>query len=241
MRKHSWILTVMAISCCSCHHFFGKRVRGNGNIKTEEHSVSSFKNVDVSGAIKVYVSQGDLKPVKIEGDENLLQYIEVTQEGDQIIVRDKPGYNLEPSGDIKIYVTSPVYNNIEVSGASDIIGQTKINNPENLELHASGAGDINMDVDAPKLKAEITGSGSMDLKGQARDVDLELSGAAHAHCYELLAENTSVDISGAGSAEVYASVKLDATVSGAGSVSYKGNASNVSQHVSGVGSVNKVN
>jgi Putative auto-transporter adhesin, head GIN domain len=54
-------------------------------------------------------------------------------------------------------------------------------------------------------------------------------------------ENTKVDISGAGSAQVFASVKLDAEVSGAGSVTYKGNAVNVSQHVSGVGSVNKVN
>jgi len=31
-----------------------------------------------------------------------------------------------------------------------------------------------------------------------------------------------VDISGAGTAEVYASVKLDAQVSGAGDVNYKG-------------------
>jgi hypothetical protein len=49
-----------------------------------------------------------------------------------------------------------------------------------------------------------------------------------------------VAISGAGSAEVYASVKLDATVSGAGNVNYKGNASEVNQHVSGAGSVKKV-
>jgi len=53
------------------------------------------------------------------------------------------------------------------------------------------------------------------------------------------AENTKVDISGAGSAEVYASVKLDAEVSGAGSIKYKGNAGNVIQQVSGAGSVKK--
>jgi hypothetical protein len=78
------------------------------------------------------------------------------------------------------------------------------------------------------------------LKGQTRDVDLDLTGAGHAHCYDLLAENTKVDISGAGSADVYASVKLDAQVSGAGSVNYKGNAANVNQHVSGAGSITKV-
>jgi hypothetical protein len=241
MRKYLGLMLILTLSCCACRFVLGKRVNGNGVIKTEDHQVSSFKNVEVSGSINVYVSQGDLKPVRVEGDENLLQYIEVSQEGDKIIVRDRPGYNLVPSNDMRIYITSPIYNNIEVSGASDIIGQMKIVNPENLELRASGAGDIKMEVDAPKLTADISGSGSINLKGQTKDVDLGLSGAGHAHCYELLAENTKVDISGAGSAEVYASVKLDAEVSGAGSVTYKGNAETVIQHVSGVGSISKAN
>jgi hypothetical protein len=240
MRRYLWLLAALPLVMGSCRFVTGKRVHGNGVVKSEERSVSTFKNVDVSGAINVYVSQGEVKPVKIEGDENLLQYIEVEQEGDKLFVREKHGYNLKPSAEMRVYVTAPVYNTIEVSGACDIIGITKISNPENLELTASGAGDIKMEVDAPKLRAEISGSGSIDLKGQTKDVDLQLTGAGHAHCYDLLSENTKVDISGAGSAQVYASVKLDAEVSGAGSVSYKGNATNVTQHTSGVGSVTKV-
>ena len=67
-----------------------------------------------------------------------------------------------------------------------------------------------------------------------------MTGAGKAHCYELLSETTKVDISGAGDADVFASVKLDAQVSGAGSVTYKGGATNVAQQVSGAGSVKKV-
>ena len=241
MRKYLWLALALPLILGSCRHILGKRVRGNGNIRTEDRSVSTFKDVDVSGAAKVYVSQSEHSSVKLEGDENLLPYIEVIQEGDKIRVRNKPGFNLIPTGDLKVYVSTPVYNNIDASGACDIIGQTKISNPENLEMHVSGAGDIQMEVDAPRLKAQVSGSGSINLKGQTRDVDLDLTGAGHAHCYELLAENTKVDISGAGSAEVYASVRLEADVSGAGNVSYKGNASDVNQHVSGAGSVKKVN
>jgi hypothetical protein len=50
-----------------------------------------------------------------------------------------------------------------------------------------------------------------------------------------------VEISGAGSAQVFASVRLNAEVSGAGSVDYKGGAPAVDQHVSGAGSVHRVN
>lgn len=234
-------LLVLPLLLSSCHNILGRRVKGSGNIRTEDRSVSEFKNVEVSGASKIMVSQGDHSAVKIEGDDNLLQYIEVLQEGDKIIVREKSGFNLKPTADLLVYVTSRVYNQIDASGACDIVGQTKISNPEDLEVRVSGAGDIKMEVDAPELRAKVSGSGSVTLKGQTKNVDLDLTGAANAYCYDLLSENTKVDISGAGSAEVFASVKLDASVSGAGSVSYKGNATTVSQHVSGAGSVNKVN
>ena len=238
MRKYFWLFIGIS-SLVACVGVFGKRVRGNGHITSTERSVSSFKNVEVSGAINVFVSQGDTKSVKIEGDENLLPYIEVSQEGDKIIVRNRPGYNLSPTGDMKVYVTAPTYNSIEVSGACNITGQTKIAVTDELSLSVSGAGDIKMEVDAPTLKAEVSGSGSIRLNGQTKNTELELTGAANAYCYDLLAEDTKVDISGAGTAEVYASVKLDAEVSGAGTVHYKGNATTVNQHVSGAGSVSK--
>jgi hypothetical protein len=239
MKKLLFLLIVVAVTAPSCRYMWGKRVKGNGNIKTEEHSVSSFKNVEVSGAIELFVAQGDLKPVKIETDENLLQYIEVIQEGNKIIVQNREGINLRPTNKIKVYVTSPVYNIIDVSGASSINGQNKIVNTENMKMEVSGAGDINMDVNAPAITAEVSGAGSVNLKGETKTFDLILTGAAKGHCFDLLSENTKVDISGAGEASVYASVKLDAEVSGAGSVLYKGTPTSIGQHMSGAGSLKK--
>jgi hypothetical protein len=239
MRKFYFLFVIAFLAFTSCR-FMGKRIRGNGIIKTVERPVSSFKEVEANGDIKLIVIQGDLKPVKIEGDENILSYIEVIQEGDRVIIQTKEGVNLRPSGDLIVYVTAPSYKSIEVSGSSDIIGQNKITSNEDLSLQASGAGDIKMEVDAPSIIAGISGSGSVSLKGQAKDLSLNLTGAGHAYCYDLLTENTKVDISGAGSAQVYASVKLSAEVSGAGNINYKGNPT-VSQQISGAGSVNKAN
>jgi len=237
MRNICFLFLAATIVLASCR-FLGRRIEGNGVIKTEERSVGSFKEVEANGNIKLIVIQGDLKPVKLEGDENILPYIEVLQEGERIKIQPKHGINLSPSGDLTVYVTSPSFRSIEVSGSSDIIGQNKISGTEDLDLQASGAGDIKMEVDVPKLTAGISGSGSITLKGQTKNVELNLTGAGHAYCYDLLSENTKVDISGAGSAEVYASVKLDASVSGAGNINYKGSPS-ISQQISGAGSVNK--
>ncbi len=66
---------------------------------------------------------------------------------------------------MKIYVTAPVYNKIETSGASDIIGEGKITNPEDLELRVSGAGDIKMELDAPRVSAEVSRQRIASFKG----------------------------------------------------------------------------
>jgi hypothetical protein len=243
MRKFIAALTILALFVVlgSCRHGWGRRVRGNGNIKTEERTVSDFRKVEVGGAINVYVSEGSTPAVKLEGDENILGYIEVTQEGDRLIVKNKDGFDLDPSGDLRVYVTAPVFDKIRTSGACNIIGQGRITSPDGLELSVSGAGNVKMELDAPRVKADISGSGTLNLKGETKDAEIILSGVGTAHCYDLLSENTRVHISGAGSAQVYSSVGLEAHVSGMGNVHYKGNPSSIKQDVSGAGSISKTN
>ena len=240
MKSFGWILLLGALVMTSCEYMGGKRTSGNGNIITEERSVGEFDRVEVHGAIDVYVSQGSTAPVKVEADENLMKYIIVEERNHQLVVKTKNGYNLRPSKKLKVYLSSPHYSELEVSGACNIIGENKISSDNRLTLGVSGAGDITMEADAPQVEARISGSGNVDLKGNTRDFELELSGAGKARCYELLSENTEVDISGAGSAEVYASVRIDARVSGAGNVRYKGDGSIGENKVSGAGSVKKV-
>lgn len=239
MRNLLTCVLLLSALLSSCMFSGGKRVRGSGNISKEQRTVSSFDRVEVEGAIDVYLMQGEMKPVEIEGDDNLLSYVELEQTGDRLVIKNRSGFNLDPSGDLKVYLTVPAYESIEVSGACNIYSQAKITNNKNIKLGVSGAGDIKLDIDAPRIEITSSGAGKVNLKGETKDFSLDLSGASSVHCYDLLAENTKVEISGAGNAEVYASVKLDAEVSGAGTIKYKGNAKDVSQHVSGAGSVSK--
>jgi putative autotransporter adhesin-like protein len=239
ITRSCWLLLVLPFILTSCDDFAGKRVHGNGNIKNDDRSVTDFKKLDLHIAGDVFLTQGDHPNVKIETDDNLLQYIEVSQEGDKVTVRERPGFNLVSSNELKIYVTAPTFSRINASGACNIESQNKISNSDGFELNMSGAGNIHVEVDAPRVEAKLSGAGNIYLKGQTKDAVLNLTGAGNAHCYDLMAENTDVNISGFGNAEVYASVKLEASVSGAGDVHYKGNATNVEKHVSGAGSVNK--
>lgn len=240
MKKLIFLLFVLPVFIfSSCRYIGGKRVSGSGHVISQTRSAGQFNSIHVSGAIQVYVKQDSASSIKVEGDDNLLEYVEVIDEGDELQIKTRDGYNLSPSKDIRVYVSSPVFKNFDASGACKIISENQVTSSERIDIDLSGASDVKMDVNAPKITAGSSGAGTIELKGQTKDFEVEGSGATNIKCVDLMAENVSVHMSGAGDAQVYASSKLDVHVSGAGSVKYKGNAS-VSQNVSGAGSVSKM-
>jgi hypothetical protein len=227
----------IAVFCSSCH--FGRdRIRGNGTIKTENRSASSFSSVDVSGNIEVYVKQDSAFQVKVETDENLLEYIVVRTEGDRLIIEPRDHANLSGTNDIKVYVSAPVFKAFEASGASMITSENLLSS-EGMDIDVNGASDARLELKAPRVAATISGASHVSLKGQTRDLVIDANGASHAKCFDLLSENASVDASGASSAEVFASVGVKADASGASHIKYKGAATHTGS-ASGAGSISKL-
>ncbi len=223
----------------SCHFADGERIRGNGVVKSELRAPGSFSGIEAGGAVDIYVKQDSAVSVKIETDENLLPYIETYVNGEMLVIRNKRGYNLKPTGKIKVYVSAKDIHHFNASGASDIISQNKFVTNENITIDLSGASTAELQLQAPKIDADLSGAGTITLLGQTKDLSVDGSGASNIRCFDMMAENTRVHISGAGDADVFASVTLSVSVSGAGSIRYKGNAT-VTKDISGAGSVKKV-
>jgi hypothetical protein len=223
----------------SCREIFAKRIRGNGNITTQTRSVGEFTGIDVSGNIDVYARQDSSSAVKVEADENLQQYIQTIDDGDVLRIKSEEGYNLRSSRTIKVYVSSAMFKKFEASGACDVFSEGRIASSSEIEFDLSGSCDITMDVNAPKISVDMSGAGSIKLKGQTKDFNVHGSGSTDIKSFDLLAENVDLDLSGAGDAEVYASSKLSGTISGAADVRYKGSAQ-TDIHTSGATSVKKI-
>jgi hypothetical protein len=230
------IITVFVFS--SCHYIMGERIYGNGHIATKDQNVGSFNSVDVGGAIEVHVKQDATQSVKIETDENLVQYIEVYTSGSTLVIHPRQGFNLDPSREIIVYVSAPAYKNIGVSGASRIIGDNALSGNDGLRLDASGASKVMMELNGGSVGGDVSGASSIDLKGQVSKVDFQASGASHINAYDLVADEAIADLSGASSMEITANKNLKAEASGASHVRYKGNAS-VNSNTSGASSVSK--
>ena len=108
-----------------------------------------------------------------------------------------------------------------------------------MDIDVSGASEIKLDIKAPRINSQISGASSAVLTGETKDFVASGSGASHYRCFDLLTENTAVDISGACNADVFASVKLDVQASGASGVKYKGAAA-ITQDLSGASGIKKV-
>ena len=236
MKPVAFFIIAFAIS--SCHFMNGKRVNGNGVSASQDRSLGGFHSVSAMGSMDVIVSQAATSSIKIEADQNLLEFIETRNNGGTIEIYTKEGYNLDPKSGIKVYAAAPSFNKIEVSGSGKINSTGKITGTSALNTVISGSGDINIEADAPKISTHISGSGSSKIKGNTKDFSAHISGSGDVHCFDLLSENTEIDIAGGGNAEVYASKTLDIDIAGSGDVRYRGNPS-VKQNISGSGVIKK--
>ena len=238
MKKLALLSLVILVFASGCREIAGRRVRGSGNIVSENRTESGFNSIDVSGDIDVYIKQDSASSVKVEADDNILEYIEVHTDGSTLEIYTEGNIRLKPSHKIKVYVSNPEYKDLQVSGASSIRSENEITSPGALHVDISGASEGRLEVNAPKVSVNLTGASNANIKGKTKDFDGGASGASEIRCFDLLTENAEVDASGASSIEVYASVKIAGQASGASSVNYKGNAQ-VNVEKSGASSVNK--
>jgi hypothetical protein len=238
MKKLALFSLVILVFASGCREIAGRRIRGSGHIITENRNETGFNNVDVSGAIDVYIRQDSTTSVKVEADDNILEYIEVHTDGSTLEIHTENNIRLRPTHKIKVYVSNPEYKDLRVSGASSIHSENEITSPDAFHVDLSGASEGTLEVNAPKVSVDLTGASNAHIKGKTKDFEGGASGASEIRGFDLLTENADVNASGASSIEIYASVKITGEASGASSVNYKGNAQ-TSVEKSGASSVNK--
>ena len=231
----SLILTFLLTMQSGCSYAFNG-IKGNGNVIKQERQISSFNSLEVGGAFRVFLTQGDKESLTVEADENLLEYISTEIRGNSLKISTTKDIN--NSNALNIYLTITKLEEMDISGACKLTCETKIN-LEDLDLECSGASDIELKLTANHLDLEFSGASQIEMFGNANEVSLDLSGASDLDALELEAEKYSADISGASHAKIYVKSELSVDVSGAASLKYKGEPKLIQTDVSGAGSLKK--
>ncbi|ADN02298.1 hypothetical protein STHERM_c13580 [Spirochaeta thermophila DSM 6192] len=178
--------------------------RSWGDLTTRRADLSGFSRIEISGVWEVEVMVGEEWSVKVEAPEGLFDYIGARTRGEVLELGWKEQHisfwNNLPTP--KATVTLPRLEEVEASGAVSLSLVGLEGGRGRIEL--SGAG-------------EVTGRG-----GHLEYLELAVSGAGDVDLTGLEVANAEVDISGAASVRLWVTETLTGSVSGAGSLRYKG-------------------
>jgi hypothetical protein len=231
------IITVAILSISACTQAqWRKTVHGDGNVIRKERKTDTFTGVDVSTGIDVYLKQGNDESVTVEADENLHEYINTEVRGSVLHVYTEA--NIREAEKKRVYVTLRDIKTLRTSSAGDIKGETPVK-CDKLDLSASSAGDIKIDVTAKEINIDISSSGDITITGDTDFLEADLSSAGDLNAYELTAREANISVSSAGDADVSVTEKITARASSAGDINYRGNPKYVDAHSSSAGGVHK--
>ncbi len=242
-RRILWIgLPLLALIFSGCDGIEGdflnaETIRGSGKIITEPREVRGIHGVELKNSGELRISQGSTESLTLEGDDNILPRIRTEVEGDRLIITTERGVSFRPSTTLRYRLVVKDLNWIGLSGSGAVLsGPMRCGD---LMVRLPGSGEIHFDeLTADNLKAEISGSGNIQIPGKVISQSVRISGSGEYSAPNLESRSADVSISGSGESTVWVQDSLTARISGSGGIAYFGNPK-VDQHISGSGGIHK--
>lgn len=182
---------------------------------SESRQVSGFTGVELTSIGDLHIEQTGTESLTIDADADVLPQLTSNVSDGVLELGVAPGTTVTTNRPVVYRLTVAALDSIAVSGRGDVT-------LSNLR--------------ADRLAVEVDGAGGATLAGTVGAQTVTISGTGHYDGEDLQSADATVTIGGAGKAVVRVSDRLDARVSGVGSVEYIGDPQ-VTQHTSGVGSV----
>jgi hypothetical protein len=214
-------------------------------MSTKEFNYTGFNRISIRFALEVDIVRSDTFSVVITGADMLTDNIEVTQEGDKLVI----GYKLNfvsfftaPFTRATAKITMPELRELNITGAargtvrgfnspSDfglyVSGASRLDFNEmavgNLKFELSGASRIDGQIKAAgDVDIRISGATRLDLHGEAKNLHVEATGASRIELERFLVHDARYRLSGASRGSINVNGKLDVDLEGASALEYEG-------------------
>jgi hypothetical protein len=220
------VMVALVAGCCVLPDLSSLTGQGpiaaSGNVVTQEFDLGGFDEVEVSSAFGVEIQQGEAFSVVVRVDDNLQPYLDVVKQGSTLRIGLRP---VAPGGlsaaTLEAEVTMPALAGLELSGAS-AVSVTGFESTEALFVDASGASSLGGDIAAGGVRVNVSGASQVKLSGSGEDLVMDASGGSSLDLGDFPVTDAKVEVSGASSATVNVSGRLDAEASGAARLRYRG-------------------
>lgn len=220
--KLTTLFSLALVLCILPFALQAQRTSGSGEVIKQTREVGSFTGIKVGGAFNVEITPSEKISLTVESDDNLMDHIITEVEGNVLEIKSKG--NIKNPSELNIYISLPNLTSLDVSGAANVytVSGTTLS-ASKFEMEASGASNVNVNLNAGDVSVEISGAADVVLTGVATSLEAEVSGAGSLKAERLDTPKSVVNASGAGDIKIAGTGVVSATTSGAGSIKYQNN------------------
>lgn len=204
----------------------------------DERSLDTFDRIKVEMGIKVYLKKSSTEKAVVEvRGIDLDDLVTDVRGGTLHIYIDKSRIGGHVDVNIDLYYKS--LHTIDISSAAHVETSSEPITGSSLEIYAASAGGAEIEVNVQDLELDVASAGNLQISGKTTTLDITAASAGSIDAYDLEAEDVRARASGAGSMKIYATQKIDAGASSAGSIRYRGNPQKEYTNTSSGGSIRK--
>ncbi len=216
------IVLFISLHGCTGIIIGGEIVRGSGDLSEETYTFTGITGVQLSTIGELDIHLGDKEELRIETDDNLLQYFEAEKDGGTLRIGTRRGFNLRPSRTVRYTLTVKELEFLGLSSSGN--AHAPALSADRFEIRISSSGDASVDgIDAGSLNVHISSSGNVEIGEGVVDVqEIRISSSGDYRGESVRSGQVTVRLSSSGNARLWVEELLDASLSSSGSVYYKG-------------------
>ncbi|PKP09961.1 MAG: hypothetical protein CVU09_08635 [Bacteroidetes bacterium HGW-Bacteroidetes-4] len=194
-------------------------IKGEGEVKTDVRELTGFTGIIAQGKFELTLVQGGSEGVRIESNENLLEFFQTRIEDSILYISmtaDIRKYNAL-NVTVSIKELKKIYLLNEISLVSN-----RVIHFEELEVFSGGMSRINLELYTSKLNLQLADGTFASIKGFAESMQAEIHDETELNAFELQVNKAFILSSGLTEVMVHVKKELRLMVSGSSNVYYMG-------------------
>jgi hypothetical protein len=223
MRAIALLSSVFVLGAC---HAGGHASEGGGPAVSRNFQVGAFDRIALSGSPDVIVTVGGAPSVRAEGDQAMLDRLEIAADGGQLRIGMRNGSWSWFGGShrgITVHVTVPALVATSTAGSGDM-RIDRVDSPR-FAGSISGSGDLQIAaLRVPETSFSVTGSGGIRAAGTGQRTNASVTGSGDIDLSGLQVADATLAVTGSGDVSAHASGTAAIQIQGSGDVTVTGGA-----------------
>lgn len=228
-------ILVLLITSTSCFIDGMTGIRGNGNIISEDRTISNdFDVIKVQQGINLFLTQGNSVELNVEADENIMDLLITEVKDNELKVYfDKNVYRAKARN---VYLTTKIISKIRTSSGASVKSENTLQ-VGSLDLDSSSGSTIKVYVNAEEVTSSCSSGADIKIYGKANTFSAKASSGSSIDADKLETVDAYATASSGANINVNVTNNLTAKASSGGDIDYEGEPSNVDKDTSSGGSV----